>query len=116
MTWTTEPDLLVQALLGSSEADVATVGASERWIMSRVIIVNRAAAPRRVSLKFVPNGASTGDSHFIFDAVVPAATDDPTTLTVELGAIGTASGKVRGYAGEANVVTVSIHGARATQV
>ncbi len=116
MTWNAEPDVLVQGLLGATEADVATIGASERWIMHTLIVVVRANAPRRVSLKYVQSGDTTGDQHFIFDAVVPAASGDPTTHIVPLGAIGRASGKIRGYADEANVVTISIHGARATSV
>lgn len=111
---TSTPACLYYGLLTNSEADLATVPATETWIGLQIEVTNTDSAARTFTLKFVPSGDTTGDQHLI--GFGKDMTIDATPKLYKANGRWTfaSSGKLRGFADTGSKVVVRIDGIKIT--
>lgn len=107
---TSTPACLYYGLLSNSEADLATVGAAELWIATQIEVANTDASARAFTIKFVPDGDSTGDQHIIGFGKAMTIAATPTVYRATGRWVLSASGKLRGFADTGSKVIVRIDG------
>lgn len=112
---TSTPECLFQGYLSASEADLVAVPSSETWLVKQIEVSNKEAQAHTFTLKHVPDGATSGEQHVI--AFPPAMPIDVTPkLLRATGNWILAYGKIRGFADEANQLSVRIDGVRMATV
>lgn len=111
---TSTPACLYYGLLTGSEADLATVGASELWIATQIEVTNTDSSARTFTLKFVPDGDSTGDQHLIGFGKAMTIDATPKVYRATGRWVLSASGKLRGFASVTSVVVVRVDGIKVT--
>lgn len=107
---TSTPECLYYGLLTNSEADLATVGAAEIWIATQIEVCNVDSSARTFTLKFVPDGDTTGDQHIIGFGKAMTIAATPAVYRATGRWVLEASGKLRGFADAASKVIVRIDG------
>ena len=107
---TSTPACLYYGLLTGSEADLATIGASEMWIATQIEVANTDSAERTFTIKLVPDGDSTGDQHIIGFGKAMTIAATPTVYRATGRWVLAAGGKLRGFADAASKVIVRIDG------
>jgi len=98
------------APLATTEADLYTVPASTRTIVSTVVVCNRSATATTFRLSVAPLGAVTADKHYLLYGVALAGND---TYMATIGMTLSATDVVRVYAGAATV-SFSLFGVEVT--
>lgn len=101
------PKKLAQAELGTSDASLGGPGAGKFWTISSVVVCNTSASSRTFRLHAVNSGGSSTTANALFyDATLNA------NAVVEglRGLVLESSQTLRGLAGAATSVTVSVFG------
>ena len=111
---TSTPECLYYGLLTNSEADLATVGAAEIWIATQIEVCNVDSSARTFTLKFVPDGDTTGDQPIIGFGTAMTIGATPAVYRATGRWVLAASGKLRGFASAGSVVVVRIDGIKVT--
>lgn len=111
---TTTPSCLYYGLLSNAEADLATVGASETWVILYMEATNTDSSARTFTVKHVPSGDTSGDQHIIGFGKAMSIAATPKVLKTWGRWVLAASGKIRGFADTGSKVVLRIDGIKVT--
>lgn len=110
---TSAPECLFYGYLSNAEADLATIPSNETWLIRQIEVSNKEAQAHTFTLKHVPDGDTSGPEHVIgFPPDMPI--DVTPKMLARSGNWVCAFGKIRGFADEANQLSVRIDGVRIT--
>lgn len=111
---TTTPACLYYGLLTNSEATLTTVGAAEMWIATQIEVTNTDSSARTFTIKFVPDGDTTGDQHIIGFGKAMTIGATPKVYRATGRWVMAADGLLRGFADVGSKVVVRIDGIKVT--
>lgn len=107
------PKQMYQGLLSGSSSTLYTTpakgaqGPPPKAMVTEILVTNVHSAALAVTVYFVPVGGSAGDS----TTIIPAVTFPANSITrIDLQTILEESGTIRGFAGTANKINLTISG------